>query len=570
MKIPFTPEGVPVPIAPEVFPFRGRATCTAEYYPPAGAENATLPAVKARTLAAVGPSGLLLLLTPATVVADGPVLHEYIAPDAAEDLLLAATTVGGKFPAAIETPSGLVSAPDVRRSPHEGEMAYGGLSTATGSDASYRIDRLTTQPDFVAYHDPFIPSVAPFKRLYAYDSVDESLELKVADPSLVRLETGGAPRPGDDQFYGDLVVDLSPDVPVRIPTVGPGARVVACAIHPPVPYELLRDGADNWFIRASARRRVRLTVQLAIDRRALAGTFASVSYETLAPVASSVPESVRPSVERVLGAAGVTATQSPAEAVRALVYYFRSFAPSSSLPVARSGAGLYEELSLSQKGVCRHRAYSFVVTALAIGIPSRMVRNEAHAWVEVFDGVLWHRIDLGGAAGAMRINQSEDAPQHRPPADPYQWPQGSQSGIGVVQRSLAASDSASGPASGQSRTSSPSPPAPTSAPLVLPSQESALPPSSLSLELVEQKARRGDAFGVRGRVRADGQECGFSRVDVGLRSPDGQTTHVQSLPTDEEGEFESKVTIPPTLEVGKYEVVVSTPGTALCGPGRAR
>ena len=539
-----------------------------------GALSATLAAVHLPRLVRRPGSSVVLtvVLVSAHVGADGPVLHEYIPPDPAEDLLLEATTVGGKFPAAIDTPSGVVSAPDVRKSPHSSEMAYGSSSTPTSRDSKYRIDRLTTQPDFVSYHDPFIPSVAPFKRLYAYDAVNDSLELAVSDSSLTRLPTEGAPRPGDDQFYGDLVVDLSPNVPVRIPSVGPGARVLAAAINPGLPYELLRDGADNWFIRSSARRRVRLTLQLAIDRRSLAGKFAPATYATLAPLVPRLPDSVRPSVGRVLAAVGVSTLQPPAEALRALVQYFRSFVPSASLPVARAGSSLYEELSLGQKGVCRHRAYSFVITALALGIPARMVRNEAHAWVEAFDGELWHRIDLGGAAGTMRIGQAADAPQHRPPADPYPWPEGSQSGMGIVQQSLAASGSASErPSTGQNQSGSHlRPSTPPLPPETSPTESPSLDPATLRFKLVDRSVRRGDAFGIHGSVHADGQQCGFARVDVGLRDPNGQVIPVQSLPTNQDGEFESRVTLPPSLEVGRYEVVVSTPGTVTCGAAKTR
>ena len=102
-----------------------------------------------------------------------------------------------------------------------------------------------------------------------------------------------------------------------------------------------------------------------------------------------------------------------------------------------AGADLYKELALTQKGVCRHRAYAFVITALAQGIPARMVRNEAHAWVEVYDGSLWHRIDLGGAAERMDTEQDPTEPQHRPPDDPYSWPEGSESGQELAQRTLA-------------------------------------------------------------------------------------------------------------------------------------
>ena len=67
-----------------------------------------------------------------------------------------------------------------------------------------------------------------------------------------------------------------------------------------------------------------------------------------------------------------------------------------------------------QKGVCRHRAFAFLVTALGLGIPARMVANEAHAWVEVRGETGWQRIDLGGAAAAIEEDVSEPAPAYAP------------------------------------------------------------------------------------------------------------------------------------------------------------
>jgi transglutaminase-like putative cysteine protease len=40
------------------------------------------------------------------------------------------------------------------------------------------------------------------------------------------------------------------------------------------------------------------------------------------------------------------------------------------------------DLARGKRGVCRHRAYAFVIVAQALGIPARFVQNEAHAWVE--------------------------------------------------------------------------------------------------------------------------------------------------------------------------------------------
>ena len=58
-----------------------------------------------------------------------------------------------------------------------------------------------------------------------------------------------------------------------------------------------------------------------------------------------------------------------------------------------------------------------MITANALGIPTRLVENEAHAFVEVwFPERSWQRIDLGGAAlahGGHRRRQQDAAPAAR-------------------------------------------------------------------------------------------------------------------------------------------------------------
>jgi len=526
----------------------------------------------------VRPRRALLLLFAALAaaipaLADGPVLHEYIEANPQEDLALSATTLDGEMPAAIDTPSGVVSAPGVER--RATENAYGGGSTPDSVDASYKIDRDTTRPEVVGYDDPFTPSITPFKREYAYDTVDYSLELAVADKTLEALPIGGKADFRDDQFYADLFVDLAENTPVRIPSVGPGARVLVAQTHPPLKFTLLRDGAENWFIRAGTRTRVRLVMQLAIPRDVFGSAFDDASWERLARFVPQLPESVRKASERVLGQLGMAPrTVRPREAVMSLVSHFRSFAPSAELPHAASGGALYEELALSRKGVCRHRAYAFVITALALGLPSRMVRNEAHAWVEVYDGKLWHRIDLGGAADRLQFEQAPAGQQHQPPGDPYSWPDGSQSGSDLADRAFGSQPgaaSSAAPASSSSTLGTSPPPAPLADPEAdTKSHEGEKPSSTLTLELREAEVRRGAPLTVAGSVSADGEPCAHARVDVLLRPSGGRTSAIGALPADDKGHFQGTVTVPLGLEVGDYDVSVTTPGTARCGAGRSR
>jgi transglutaminase-like putative cysteine protease len=511
--------------------------------------------------------------------AQAPVVHEFIEPNAEEDIDVGATTPDGRMPAAVRTPSGVISAPSFG-STGPRQVAYGGSATPDSIDATYRIDRDTTQPDSVHYDDPFTPLVAPFKRLYAFDAVDESLELGVADKSLEPVLIGGELRASEDHFFGDLFVDIAQGVPVRVPTVGPGTRVLAMRVEPSSKLEVVRDGAENFFVIGQERRRVRLILELAAPRAGFSSEFPAVSYASLASSVSSLPASARPVVNEVLARLGLSQAVPPREAVAALVAHFRSFAPSSDPPDATSGPGLFRELVLGKKGVCRHRAYGFVLTALGLGIPARFVRNEAHAWVEVGDGRLWRRIDLGGAAGRFEVDTRSGAPPHAVPPDPYAWPEGAESG-------LVRANSGAAPTTGQSQspggTSSPSNPGTTGfSSAAVPSSQaggagrtppdfaapidpaSDHPRSLVELDLNVGEARRGTPLHVTGQVTSDGAPCPNARVDVTLTGDSGEIL-IGSVPTDADGRYDSRVTVPFDIEVGDYTLRAWTPGAGDCG-----
>lgn len=527
--------------------------------------------LRMRSRAALYLIALLAVALPA--YADGPVLHEYLAPDAAEDLRMGATTQDGAFPASIDTRSGVLPAPtEPRTNSAASQVAYGGSSTPDSIDASYRIDRDTSRPDSVHYDDPFIPAVTPFKRLYAYDSLDEGFELVVHDRVLRPLEVGGEARPDDDQFFGDLFVDIVPSVPVRIPSVGPGTRILVARAEPALRFELQRDGADNWFIVGDARKRVRLVLELAIARRVFGSEFGDASWAELARSVASLPSAARVAAGEVLSRIGLSQAVRPREAVRTLVNYFRTFAPSDDSPRASSGSALYSELALSKKGVCRHRAYAFVVTALALGVPARLVRNEAHAWAEISDAVQWHRIDLGGAASHLDYEQHSSEHQHQPPVDPYQWPPGSEAGEGLTAQASSGSSVRPRTPGGAPSGASPSLAPPVAPSTSVPSVPFAAPTargdehasSEVSVTSEDHELRRGARFHVAGIARTEQSVCAFSRVDISLRDKALAEHWLGALATDQDGKYDGRVAVPFDLDVGDYSVVATTPGSAQC------
>jgi hypothetical protein len=537
--------------------------------------------------------------TPAVAQRLTPTLHEPIPPDPREDLALS-VALAGDLPAAIDTPRGLVSAPDPARPIGSGGVPYGPTPKPDAPGDRFRPDRDTTRPDALPYDEPFTPSTAPFKRLTAYDAVDADYTLLVRDTHKRRLEVSPTPasNASEEHFFADMVVDLAAGKKVRIPSVGPGARVLrarAGVQSEDVRFTLFEDGAENWFIEGDTDTRVRLVMELSVPRAVFGGDFGNPTRAELRPV-PPLPPNVQTAAAQVAQKIGVTPRSAPREVVTKLVAYFRAFRDSEEpLP---GGGDVYLDLALQQKGVCRHRSFAFLVTALYLGIPTRMIANEAHAWVEVDDGHLWRRIDLGGAGRTLHDPLSTNAP-HEPPPDPWSWPQGATRGDDLGDRARRAASGPSLPAPGRRAGAPPAAPGPsdaTSAGLlgsrvdpsgaaapragvadggvstnlrpVTPPGPDERPASRVALSLGGSDARRGAPLPVRGNVSADGKPCGHVAVEIVLESPTGGDIPVGVLATDERGDFDGALVLPSRVPLGDYEARARTLGDARCGRGQ--
>jgi len=543
-----------------------------------------------RTLALLA---LVTLSTTQLSAAEKQILHEQIAPDPRDDLAQS-VSLDGDLPAAIETPSGIVAAPDPRRPvtpndrPSDAPFEVQGHAFNAPPDFTFVPDSDTRRPEELAYEDPFTPSTAPFKRLIAVDAVDAKLALVVHDAAQVAIPVSIGARPAADgseeQFYGDMVVDLEPGKRVRIPSVGPGARVLRARAgvgSTDVGYRLYRDGADNWFIEGDRQIRARFVIEMAIARRTFGGEFGDPGWSDLKDSAP-LPPKVAEEANKVALAIGVSHALTPRENVKKLVEYFRSFTDSDTPPVGQDD--IYLNLALSKKGVCRHRAYAFLVTALGLGLPARMIMNEAHAWVEVHDGSLWRRIDLGGAGRTLSENLASDVPYAAPP-DPFAWPPDATKGDDLVDRSRLASQGPDGPSSGGGRGSRAGEGGANGATRDLGKNDPARdgspqraqtsyehderPTPRFAVSVFDPDARRGAPLHVRGEVRADGEPCSNVVVDVLLRDVKNHARErfLGTLATDADGAFGGALVVPGGVPLGDYDIVVRTPGDARCAPG---
>ena len=510
-----------------------------------------------------------------------PVLHEPLAPNPGEDFAMHAALDGDpRTPS--QPPGGPVAAPDSLEIPSPADGAGG---TAAAQE-QFRPDRDTRRPEVNGYADPFTPATAPFKRLAAYDGVDDQYTLYVHDQRRAPLPVGSARLPDEDQFFFDAVIDLAPDRDVRLPSVGPEARILRARLGrgaDDIAFRVLHDGADNWYLRSSGMTRpirARVVMELSIARATFGGPIADPSWTDLLPV-PKLPINVQHDAALVASAIGVSRAMRPRQVVAALVDYFRSFSDSDEALASRGN--VYFDLALSKKGVCRHRAFAFLVTALGLGIPTRMLINEAHAWVEIHDGSLWRRIDLGGAGRLNASLATGDEARYQPPSDAFGWPSGSRSGDEMVvaarlQGAAAMADAgrisnvgaALGPWQGEPGAQSSEATAnEAQAPREpwVPSTDER-PRASVTLIVVDGGARRGAALRMRGRVDAHGESCGHVAVDILLRSSAAaRPLFLGTLATGDDGSFNGAIVIPESIALGDYEVIGRTTGDAWCGAG---
>lgn len=534
-------------------------------------------------------AALFISSSASNAFANPPIEHELIQPDPRDDLALK-VLLDGDLPAALETRSGILHAPDPRAptAPNDPAFGTGQGPVQSDPDAKFTPDRDTRRPDVQPSDDPFTPSIAPFERLAAYDAIHADYTLAVESPTLVALAARSdiAHDGSEEQFFANMEVDVRPGAKVRIPSIGPDARVVhahAGVNGKDVQFRLWHDGADNWFIEGYARARIRLVMELTISRGAFGGEF-MLDHWTDLPAISPLPASAQVSANLVTQHIGVNRSMAPRDVVKKLVTYFRAFQDSKDPP--NSTGDMYLDLAMSQKGVCRHRAFAFVVTARSLGIPARLAVSTNHAWVEVHDARAWRRIDLGGAGN--ETSEPKQTVRYQPPQDPFSWPSNATRGEDLARTSATSTGgnsggsqnggrngtSSSSSSSSAASSASPSPSSaassqsnPTTASSAAVVQKDERPSSKVAMTVADTDARRGSALHVNGSVSADGDPCGNLVVEVILRDDKHHELSVGSVATDDKGAFNAAIVVPQNVPLGDYDVIAHTSGDARCGAG---
>ena len=287
-----------------------------------------------------------------------------------------------------------------------------------GSDNPARLDRNTTLDQDLSYFSVFNPSVVPWKRGGARDAVSARYELYVRDRQPRPLRVQDRPvREGYERFWASLLVHMEEGKQLPIPSPAPDVNILRYQTEPPTFLTFYRDQADNYTMSGSMTGTVRINIQMEAPSAYFGGSVdPSLQVGDLAPRhRPRLPAPVRKAAERAIAQMNIPTEGSFKEQLEALVAYFRAF-EAREFPMDEISEDIYLDLTLNQIGVCRHRAFAFVITAQALGIMARYVYNEAHAFVEVkIPRQGWLRVDLGGAAVNFEVHNSSDKMLHTPP-----------------------------------------------------------------------------------------------------------------------------------------------------------
>jgi hypothetical protein len=513
-----------------------------------------------------------------------PVPHERIPEVEAGK---ASPTIGasprGANPAAINAGDKMLPAPRLDApSQTAGEPVLGTNGFAADRETMMRPDENTGTDSTLHYVSVFNPDVLPFKRMSALDRADGDQTLHVAHTALTELAVGGTTDARTrDRFWGDVLVQLSPGRDVPLPSVAPDMRILSYETKPPIALHFSKDGADNFFVRSDeghATGIVRLVFLADADARYFAPALPPRRYR-IADVAAHAPPELRVPLpadlqrdaERTLQILGLDRDMALSVAFNTLVGYFRGFQPGT---IQHPTGDTYRDLCDTKAGVCRHRAFAFMITANALGIPTRFVSNEAHAFVEVwFPERDWQRIDLGGAALRMDVTGADDKTLHRPRADdPFAKPpeyknsytklEGEIKGLTSHQladkhRGLdqAPPSGAVDSGTGSGDRISPDQTLPAIA------QDPKKPTPSLQITIADASAYRGATVHVEGIVRASGKPLPDHSVRVFIAPSGASHTHAIVLglaTTRADGTFSVDLPVPANASLATYDLLLAS------------
>ena len=294
---------------------------------------------------------------------------------------------------------GIDPTPDPPENP--GDLTY---NEGDPSDFSYTPQRNGYGGETVCFAI-FNPSMPRLKRHIAYDSVTVDYHTYISNPNLYPLELSDVEY--TNVFVGTITIDRIADDPIPIPSVAPNANILSYSSDPELIFNFFKDGADIYYVSSpSDSEEVTLTFRTSADSSYF--NFIIPDYLTLDDIPDNVkntpPSAVMSKAAIIIDELGLTGETNLKNIVYTLKDYFSSFTEGEILSEDEE-PDLYLAIAKSKHGKCDIRSFAFFVTANSIGLPTRLVNNECHAFVEIYiptNG--WTQLDLGGLGGCDTCN----------------------------------------------------------------------------------------------------------------------------------------------------------------------
>lgn len=294
-----------------------------------------------------------------------------------------------------------------------GDLTYGESSDEDGPSRDGGHSDVTC----FAVFDPYLLGI---KRYRVTDKITKDHIGKIADPTLYPLTLSSTYY--DNVFVGTITLDRNHNE-IRIPSVAPNANIISYSNPDGITFEFFKDGADNYYVKSTNyfyKEKTTLIFTTSCDSSYY--TFDIPEDLMLDDIPENVkhtpPSSVISKANIVIDVIGLTGEQNLKTIVYKLRDYFSSFTP-GEIPSEEEQPDIYLAMALSKHGCCGVRSHACFITANSIGLPTRLVTNECHAFCEVYIPTKgWTMLQLGGC-GTDTCNPDEYEPFENI-TDPYE------------------------------------------------------------------------------------------------------------------------------------------------------
>lgn len=448
-------------------------------------------------------------------------------------------------PPAIEGTAGEGTwSPELQSEWQESGEAAKPLALEVGESSPGQLEMAPNRDGFgadVVCYTVFDPYLGCDKRLHSVDCLRSDYTAYVCDQELRPVSLNSTNLP--NVFEGELSLDLRAGTPIAIPSVAPDASISAYETYPHVPLQFFKDGADNYYVMSlSARSDVTLRFTTSADPGYF--TLDIPAGLTLNDIPSGMlhmpPPSIVAKAEALADGLGLTNETGLRQIVYSLKEYFSGFT-SGDIPTEDEQPDPYLAAIESEHGACFVRAFAFFVTANSLGVPTRLITNEGHSFVEVYVPTSgWQKADLGGLGSYELRNSSSserfDAPEQETPG------QGGGSGLEFGEQDEGGQPSGDAPgdsASGDlSRT-----------------------PTVTRILMFDGIAQKGHTFLIEGDVSTrDGRPVTGMPVEVMLSKTKGQSGTPVGKATTSDGRFSAECRTPEEMPTGSYQLIAHSEG----------